>query len=44
MRGFERAVTTTLIIGGLFCAVAGWAFIEFLIWAFSHISFNFQVV
>lgn len=25
MRGFERAFTTALIIGGLFCAVAGWA-------------------
>lgn len=31
MRGIEQAVTTVLIIGGLFCAVVGWAFIEFLI-------------
>ncbi len=26
---------------GLVCSVVGWAFIEFLIWFFSNISFNF---
>lgn len=41
MHGIEKAMTSVLIVGGILCAFVEWAFIEFLIWAFSHISFNF---
>jgi hypothetical protein len=41
MQGISQGFTQFLIVFGFVCAVVGWAFIEFLIWVFSHVSFNF---
>lgn len=33
--------TGAFIVAGLFCAMAGWAFIEFILWLFSFVHFSF---
>lgn len=44
MHGISQGLGAAVIVFGLVCAVVGWGLIELLIWFFSHISFNFQVV
>lgn len=41
MRGVGNAVMSFIIMCCLVSAVLGWAVIEFIIWVFSHITFDF---